>query len=80
MCSSKRSKINVCPGLGRCCPPCMLMHGSEIKLFVDDCICYREIKDTEDSETSEGHRSSRMLGKEIGYEIPTSQMQYNADF
>ena len=29
---------------------------------------------------SGGHRSSKMLGKEMGHEIPTSQMQYNAEY
>ena len=31
------------------------------------------------SETSERYRSIGMLGKEMGYEIPTCQMQYNAN-
>ena len=52
---------------------------SEIRLFADDCVCYREIKDTEDIETSERYRSIRMLGKEMGYEISTCQMQYDAN-
>ena len=30
--------------------------------------------------TSAGYRSSWLLGNEIGHEIPTSQMQYNADY
>ena len=31
-------------------------------------------------ETSGGYRSSWLLGKEMGHEIPTSQMQYHADY
>ena len=37
------------------------------------------IKDTEDIETSERHRSIGMLGKEMGYAISTCQMQYDAN-
>ena len=48
---------------------------SEIRLFADDCVCYREIKDT----ISERYRSIGMLGKEMGYEILTCQMQYAAN-
>ena len=51
---------------------------SEIRLFADDCVCYREIKDEEDNETSEGYWSIGFLGKEVGYEISTWQMQYDA--
>ena len=52
---------------------------SEIRLFADDCVCYREIKDIEDTfETSEGYWPFRCLGQEIGYEISTSQMQHDA--
>ena len=53
---------------------------SEIRLFADDCVCYREIKGTEDTETPGGYRSPWLLGKEMGHEIPTSQMQYHADY
>ena len=53
--------------------------GSQIRRFADDCVCYREIKGTEDTETSGGYRSSWLLGKEMGHAIPTSQMQYHAD-
>ena len=28
---------------------------SETRLFADDCVCYREIKDEEDNETSKGY-------------------------
>ena len=31
-------------------------------------------------ETSGGYRSSWLLGKEMGHGIPTSQMQYRADY
>ena len=30
--------------------------------------------------SSGGYRPFRMLGKELGYEIPADQMQYNADY
>ena len=55
---------------------------SETKAFLlTDCVCYREIKNTEGhGETSGGHRPFGMLGKELGHEVPTSQMQYNADY
>ena len=51
---------------------------SDRRLCADDCVCYREIQDIE--ETSGEYRPFRVLGKELGYEIPTSQMQYNADY
>ena len=44
-----------------------------------DCDCYREIKDRGHTETSERYRSIRMLSKEMGYEISTCQMQYDAN-
>ena len=55
---------------------------SELRLFADDCVCYREIKDTEDTVKLQEHiyRLFRMLGKELGHEVPTSQMQHNADY
>ena len=54
---------------------------SEIKLFADDCVCYREIKGTEDTVKRQGgYRSYWLSGKEMGHEIPTSQMQYHADY
>ena len=37
-------------------------------------------KDMEGRVTSGGHRPFGMLGKELGHEVPTSQMQYNADY
>ena len=40
----------------------------EIMLFADDCVCYREIKDTEDT-------LSTLFGKEMWHEIPTSQIK-----
>ena len=41
---------------------------SEIRLFADDCVCYREIKDTEDTLKLQKdiYRSIGMLGKEMG--------------
>ena len=53
---------------------------AEIRLFADDCVCYREIKGTEDNETPGGYRLSWLLGKEMGHEIPTKQMKYHADY
>ena len=53
---------------------------SEIRLFAEDCVCCREIKDTEDTfETSEKYRLIGMLGKEMGYEISSYEMQYDAN-
>ena len=51
---------------------------SEIRLFADDCVCYREIGWKRHNETSEGYWSIGFLGKEVGYEISTCQMQYDA--
>ena len=48
---------------------------SEIRLFADDCVCYRKIK----IETSERYRSTGMLGKEMEYEISTCQNQYDSN-
>ena len=44
---------------------------SKIRLFVDHCVCYREIKDTEDTLNlqKDNYRSVGMLDKEMGYEI-----------
>ena len=47
---------------------------SEVRLFADDCVCYREIKDEED--TIKPKRDIDRLGS--GYEISTCQMQYDA--
>ena len=54
---------------------------SDIRLFADDCVCYREINDTEDTLKLQKDidRSIGMLGKEMGYEISTCQMQYDAN-
>ena len=49
---------------------------SEIRLFADDCVCYREIKDKED--TMKLQRDIDRLGKKVGYEISACQMQYDA--
>ena len=46
---------------------------SEIRLFADDRVCYSEIKEHEDTV-----KRTRRMGKEMGYEIPTRQMQYDA--
>ena len=47
---------------------------SEIRLFAHDCVCYHEIN----NDTSERYWSIEFLGKEVGYEISTCQMQYDA--
>ena len=49
---------------------------SEIRLFADDCICYREIKDEKD--TMKLQRDIDRMGKEVRNEISTCQMQYDA--
>ena len=49
---------------------------SEISLFADDCVCYREIKDKED--TMKLQIDWVPGRKEVGYEISTCQMQYDA--
>ena len=53
---------------------------SEIRLFADDCVCYRLIKETEDTVKLQNdiERLTRSIGKEMGYEISTHQIQYNA--
>ena len=53
---------------------------SEIRLFADDCVCYREIKDEKDTMKLQRDidRFIGFLGKEVGYEISTCQMQYDA--
>ena len=53
---------------------------SEIRLFADDCVCYREIKDIEDTLKLQKdiNRYCRYLGQEMGNEISTSQMQHDA--
>ena len=51
---------------------------SEIRLFAD-CVCYREIKDEEDTmKLQRDIDRFGFLGKEVGYEISTCQMQYDA--
>ena len=51
---------------------------SEIRLFADDCVCYREIKDTED--TLKLQKGIDQLGCwAMVYEISTCQMQYDAN-
>ena len=53
---------------------------SEIRLFADDRVCYREIKDTED--TLKLWKDIDQLGcwkRKWGYEISTCQMQYDAN-
>ena len=52
---------------------------SEIRLFADDYVCYREIKEKEDTLKLKGDidRSGNWARK-WGYEIPTCQMQHDA--
>ena len=52
---------------------------SEIRLFADDCVCYREIKDIEDAlKLQKDIDRLGILGQEMGYEILNSQMQHDA--
>ena len=51
---------------------------SEIRLFAEDCVSYREIKDEEDTMKPRWYWSIVFLCKEVGYEILTCQMQYDA--
>ena len=51
----------------------------KIRLFADDCVCYSEIKDIED--TLKLQKDIDRLGiwtRKMGYEISTSQMQHDA--
>ena len=49
----------------------------ELRLWADDCVCHCEIKDNENTvKLQEDYKLYRVLGKELGYEIPASQMQY----
>ena len=50
---------------------------SEIRLFADDCVCYREIKDEEDTMKLQKILIDWVPGQ-VGYEISTCQMQYDA--
>ena len=53
---------------------------SEIRLVADDCVCYREIKDTEDTlKLQKDIDQTGIMGKEMGYDISTCQMQYDAN-
>ena len=63
----------------------MARPGLEPRTSRRPCEHYRAIWSTCDRyrghcETSEGFRLSWLLGKEMGHEIPTSQMQYHADY
>ena len=52
---------------------------SEIRLFADDCVCYREIKDMEDTlKLQKDIDRLGILDQEMGYAISTSQMQHDA--
>ena len=52
---------------------------SEIRLFADDCVCYREIKDIEDAlKLQRDIDQLGKLGQEMGHEISTCQMQHDA--
>ena len=52
---------------------------SEIRLFADNCVCYREIKEIEDTvKLQKDIDRFRKLGQEMGYEISTCQTQHDA--
>ena len=53
---------------------------SEIMLFAGLCLLLWNQRCRGHCETSGGYRSSWVLGKEMRHEIPTSQMQYHADY
>ena len=56
---------------------------SELRLFADDCVCYREINGIEDTMNfyKDIDRLGRLAKKWVmGNEIPTIHMQYNADY
>ena len=54
---------------------------TEIRLFAENCVAIAKSKilRTLWSFSAGGYRSSRLLGKKIGHEIPASQMQYNTE-
>ena len=51
---------------------------SELRLFADDCVCYHEIKTSED--TVKLLEDIDRLGCWARYEISVGQMKYNADY
>ena len=56
---------------------------SELRLFANDPVCYREIKDSEDMvklKEDIDRLGCRVQDKELGHEIPARQMQYNAEY
>ena len=42
---------------------------SEIRLFADECFCYRDIRDAEDSLTFQNDVDKKILGKKTGHKI-----------
>lgn len=64
-----------------CCFPCILISQQilipKIRSFADDCVCYHESKESKDVVDSlKLHKDKLgMLGKKVGYEVHTSQMQ-----
>ena len=48
---------------------------SQIRLFADDCVCYREIRAVEDTLEPQKDWPFRELGPKMGHEISTCQMQ-----
>ena len=46
---------------------------SELRLFADDCVCYRKIKNSEDTVKLQEDRPLRVSGKEFGYAVPAMQ-------
>ena len=52
---------------------------SEIRLFADDCVCYREIKEMEYIKKLQNDIDRLgVLARIWGYEIPTRHLQYDA--
>ena len=51
---------------------------SEIRLFADDCVCYHEIKDKEDTTNFRRLLVLKAVGPRNGYEISICQMQNDA--
>ena len=54
---------------------------SELRLFADDCVCYREIKNSEDTvKLQEDIDRLEFWAWSWGVRFPAGQMQYNADY
>ena len=74
------------PLLSPCCSLCIFINDItseiklEIRLFADDYVCYREIKNVEDTLKlqKDNDRLGSWPGPEMGYEIPNRQVQHDA--